>query len=76
HDAREDFDPATEIVLYDHQQAGRLTTTTGEQLIEMGRWTFGLPFCEALPDGDALVLYYAGDSTHLDIHWARIAIQS
>lgn len=68
------FDPATEIVVYDHQQAARKDISTGEMLVEMGRWTFGLPFCEALPDGDVLVLYYAGDSTHLDIHWARLSI--
>lgn len=70
------FDPATEIVLYDHRQSARDRITTGELLVEMGRWTFGLPFCEALPDGSALVLYYAGDSAQLDIHWVRLERQS
>jgi hypothetical protein len=38
----------------------------------MGVWTFGLPYAEALPDGDVLVVYYAGNDQTLDIRWARL----
>ena len=69
------FAPESEVVIYDHQQAANNVATTGEMLVDMGRWTFGLPFCEALPNGDVLVLYYAGDSTFLDIRWALLSIQ-
>jgi len=37
-------------------------------------WSFGLPYAETLPDGDVLVVYYAGTETAMDIHWARLAL--
>jgi hypothetical protein len=38
----------------------------------MSLWTFGLPYATPLPGGDALVVYYAGSTTAIDIHWARL----
>jgi hypothetical protein len=38
----------------------------------MARWSFGLPFAEALPDGDVLIAYYAGSAQAMDIRWARL----
>lgn len=46
--------------------------TTGDDLVEMGTWTYGLPYAEALPDGDVLVVHYAGDPGAVDIRWARL----
>jgi hypothetical protein len=48
--------------------------TTGALLVEMSLWTFGLPYAEALPDGDVLVVYYAGSDAAMDIRWARLRI--
>ena len=46
--------------------------TTGDDLVEMGTWTYGLPYAEALPDGDVLVVHYAGDAGAVDIRLARL----
>ena len=37
-------------------------------------WSFGLPYAEALPDGDVIVLYYAGTAETMDIHWAHLRL--
>ena len=67
------FYAATEVVLYQQEQAsGDQTDSTSELLSEMSLWTFGLPYGEALADGTALVVYYAGTDETMDIHWARI----
>ena len=67
------FNAATEVVLYQQEQAsGDQTDSTSELLSEMSLWTFGLPYGEALADGTALVVYYAGTDETMDIHWARI----
>ena len=50
------------------------TDTTGELLEDMGFWTYGLPYAEALPDGDVMVVYYAGDVTTMNLHWSRISL--
>jgi hypothetical protein len=68
-----DFDPASEVVLYTHSQPAHLDERTGDLLAEMALWSFGLPYAEALPGGEVLVLYYAGDDQTLDIHWVRLA---
>ena len=40
---------------------------------EMGKFSVGLPATAALPDGDVLVVYYAGRETdRTDIEWARL----
>jgi len=72
-----DFAPETDVVIYalgsDSARAAD-THSTGDLLIEMSLWTFGLPYAEALPDGDVLVAYYAGDAAALDIRWARLRV--
>jgi hypothetical protein len=40
----------------------------------MALWSFGLPYAETLPDGDVLVMYYAGTDKQMDIHWARLRV--
>lgn len=69
------FDPASEVVLYTHGHRSGQDESTADLLAEMALWSFGLPYAEALPDGDVLVLYYTGDGTTLDIHWARLKIE-
>jgi hypothetical protein len=66
------FDPASEVVIYDHAQPVQQDESMGDLLAEMSLWTFGLPYAESLPDGDVLVVYYAGNDKTLDIHWARL----
>ena len=40
----------------------------------MSVWSFGLPYAEALPDGDVMAVYYAGDAGCMDVRWARLAL--
>ena len=71
------FAAETEVDLY---RLGATASTvegegdTGELLTEMGVWSYGLPYSEVLPDGDVMVVYYAGDADRMDIHWARLAL--
>lgn len=67
-----DFDAATEVIIYEAGQKGERTNDTGEMLSDMARWSFGLPFAEALPDGDVLIVYYAGSAEAMNIRWARL----
>jgi len=40
---------------------------------EMGAFSIGLPATAPLPNGDVLVVYYAGPLTDLtDVRWARV----
>lgn len=66
------FDPASEVVIYQHPRPEAGSADTGDMLASMDVWSFGLPFAEALPDGDVLVVYYAGEATALDVRWARL----
>jgi hypothetical protein len=66
------FDPASEVVIYTHGSEAKRDDKTGDLLAEMGMWAFGLPSATTLPDGDVLVVYYAGDNGAMDIHWARV----
>jgi hypothetical protein len=67
------FEPASEVTIYTHPQPDTGSADTGEMLASMELWSFGLPFAAALPDGAALVVYYAGTAEALDIRWARIS---
>ena len=71
------FDPETEIEVYRHEildRKGTKSDTTGDLLEGMNFWTYGLPYAEVLSDGDVIVVYYAGDTKTMNVHWARIAI--
>jgi hypothetical protein len=70
------FGPDTEIAIYRHvnpDTKDAKSDTTGEMLEDMGFWAYGLPFATALPDGDVMAVYYAGNGTIMNIHWARIS---
>lgn len=73
------FDPKTELEVYRHEIQGKKkakSDTTGDILEDMGLWTYGLPYAEVLPSGDAIVVYYAGDNTTMNIHWSRVCVSS
>lgn len=70
------FDPRTEVVIYSHNISTAQDSSgddTGALLADMSLWTFGLPYAEALPDSDVMVVYYAGTEFVMDIHWARLS---
>jgi hypothetical protein len=66
---------ATETVLY-QARSGPQTGTKGslqEAWTEMERFSLGLPATARLPDGDLLVVFYAGPEPDLtDICWLRV----
>ena len=67
------FRPESEVVLYSlEQHRSRDLGNTGEMLADMNVWTYGLPYAETLPDGDVLVVYYAGTELSMDVHWCRL----
>jgi hypothetical protein len=68
------FAEQTEVVIYEASRPASSTANTGELLTDMSRWSFGLPYAEALPDGGAMVVYYAGTPEAMDIHWARLEV--
>jgi hypothetical protein len=70
------FEPASEVTIYQHGPAGSSTRRddTGALLAEMSQWSFGLPYAETLPNGEVLVVYYAGTDTAMDIHWTRLGL--
>ncbi|MFV1967822.1 MAG: sialidase family protein [Pirellulaceae bacterium] len=74
------FLPESEVVLYELEAIAPKTTTgegnTGDLLAEMGIWSFGLPFAEALPDGEVLVVYYEGDASLMRVCWARLSLSA
>ena len=67
------FDPASEVCVYQHPDPTADDTDQGGAL-GLSVWSFGLPYAEALPNGEALVVYYAGSEEAMDIHWARIRV--
>ena len=70
------FDENTELILHTHKVATSAAENTGELLGDMSMWSFGLPYAEALPDGDVMVMYYAGTEKALDIHWVRLRLNA
>jgi hypothetical protein len=68
------FDAATEVCIYSHSMntAAENQDSTGDCLAEQSRWAYGLPFAEALPDDDVLVVYYAGTPDAMSIRTAHL----
>src|SRR5712692_7884866 len=63
------FSAESEVVLYEAPGGRAGAGSTGETLADMGLWTYGLPYAEALPSGEALIVWYSGDSQTMDILW-------
>lgn len=70
------FAADTEVVVYAHEVVASATDNTGELLTDMSLWSFGLPYGEVLPDGDVMVVYYAGTEEAVDVHWARLRLDT
>ena len=74
------LDPATEVTVHRPSVGGSPgpsteSGTTGDALVEMGTWSYGLPYAEVLPDGDVGVVHYAaGANGGTDIRWARLRL--
>jgi hypothetical protein len=75
------FDPASEVVVHrpgDDRAQGATSAdgaTTGEALVDMGTWSYGLAFAEALPDGDVGVVHYAAGATGgTHVRWVRLRL--
>ncbi len=70
------FDEETELILHVQELAQSSSENTGELLGEMSLWNFGLPYCEVLPNGEVIVMYYAGNEKTMDIHWVKLRIDN
>jgi hypothetical protein len=77
------FTPGSEVVLFAVDESAPSSRgpgtpegdTTGEALVEMGTWNYGLAYATALPDGDAAVVHYApGAPGGTDIRWIRLRL--
>jgi hypothetical protein len=72
------FDPRCEVVLFDaaaETQASPASAsgTTGDALVAMQAWSYGLCYADTLPDGDVGVVHYApGEAGGIDIRWLRL----
>lgn len=65
----------TEVILDDSAARAQQGSKSGMQdaWSEMGKFSVGLPRTAALPEGDVLVVYYAGPETdHTGVHWVRL----
>ena len=67
------FSPASEVLVYQHAD-GSAGDTDQAGALGLSVWSFGLPYAEALPNGEVLVVYYAGTDGAMDIRWARIRV--
>lgn len=75
-DAR-DWPQRTETVIHEGRAARREVTMAGmpDAWAEMGAFSVGLPATALLPNGDIVIVYYAGlDTDHTDIYWVRTAV--
>lgn len=68
------FDPDSEVVIYSHAltDSRRSQSSVTAALAEMGLWSYGLPYADALPGGDVMVVYYAGSNEAMDLRWANL----
>ena len=74
------FDPDTEIVLFDAAaesavDGGSPSGTTGDALVDMQTWSYGLCHADTLPNGDVGVVHYApGEAGGIEVRWLRVAV--
>ncbi len=66
--------PETELTLHASASSQTVRKKVMEDAwAEMGDFSIGLPATTPLPDGDVLIVYYAGEDTdHTAIHWVRV----
>ena len=72
------FEPEAQALIYSHDtepSKGPQTDSASQTIADMlAVWSYGLPYAEALPDGDVIVVYYAGSSAAMDACWARLRL--
>lgn len=68
------FPADTEVLLYQHQQKESTGDDTAKLVRQIVHWSYGLPFAEVLPNGEVMVIYYAGTDTCMDCRWARLKV--
>lgn len=72
------FLPETEVVLFECAapvpNSAAEDKNTGDLLVEMGDWSYGLPFAETLPNGEVMVVHYEGTSASMETRWTRLAL--
>jgi len=68
------FDPDSEVSIYEHGNPDD-GEPQADGALGLSVWSFGLPFGELLPNGDVLVLYYAGSEEAMDVHWTRLRVK-
>ena len=63
--------PDSELVIYEQvdPSAGDVDK---DGALGLSVWSFGVRYADVLPNGDVLVVYYAGNEKAMDIHWARL----
>ena len=70
------WNAAPELVIWPRADEQRVAQDHGDHmgdfLQSMMQWSFGVPSCAQLPDGDVFVTYYAGSPEAHGIHWARV----
>ena len=65
------FAAGSEVVIHEQVNASE-DDVQQDGALGLSIWSFGLPFADLLPNGDVLVLYYAGSEKAMDVHWARL----
>lgn len=78
-DFGETWDAAPQLTVY-HSAEGIESGAHGKRTQrelwdDMMAWRFGHPRGVLLPNGEVLVVFYAGDGEYMDIRWARIAVR-
>lgn len=66
------FEEESEVILYQADRPATATADTAGMLTDMGLWSFGLPYAEAVGEKEALVVYYAGVPGCMDIYFSRL----
>ncbi len=75
-DEGETWSAAPELILWpgegERAELQDRSERMGDYLQDMELWSFGLPSCATLPDGDLFVVYYAGGEGVTGVHWVRV----
>ena len=77
-DGGESWPADTVATIYESVLPGQTTRKEGmaDAWSEMGKFSVGLPATALDPDGEIIVLYYAGpDTDHTNVEWAKVGIE-
>jgi hypothetical protein len=70
-----EFNSDTEVIVYSLEKPNSKDLgSVGDVLADMKIWSYGLPYAEPLPNGNVMVVYYAGETGSMDIRWAQLSI--